>query len=443
MTFVDATPDFALAEKADLFFLAVPHGNAAPFAVALREDGKTVVDLSADFRTTDPAEYKEYYGHAHPAPALLNEAVYGIPEIHRDRLKTTKLIASPGCFPTSIILPLVPFIKHVDTDSIVVTSLTGVSGAGRKLELRLLFGEINDNMYAYSVPKHRHLGEIEQELSLAAGKKVMITFVPHLVPIHRGMLSTITARLTKSMTDGDAYHMLQKAYGQEPFVEVLPPTQLPEVRPWPIPTAFRFPPASMRAPTGSCSFPPWTILAKAMLHKPFRPQTWRSVWMRGQVWHESREINGSKDNQGRWSHFRCRDSRLPVSPAGSSPAARKTWPLSSRMFPTDTAATFTTNLVKAAPVKVSMRHMRNGKCAAWSSTPAAPMPARASAGIADAKSMVEHCAKELDTKPHEWLVCSTGRIGTAVADAQGEARASRKPPRSSAPRTARKRPRRS
>ncbi len=230
LTFVDAAPGSDLAGKADLFFLAVPHGTAAPFAVALRKEGKTVVDLSADFRTTDPAVYKEFYGHEHPAPALLDEAVYGIPEIHRERLKQTKLIAAPGCFPTSIILPLVPFVKHVEADSIVVASLTGVSGAGRKLEMRLLFGEINDNMYAYSVPKHRHLGEIEQELSLAAGKKITVTFVPHLVPIHRGMLTTITARLTQSLTDGEAHQVLQKAYGQEPFVEVLPPNQLPEAR---------------------------------------------------------------------------------------------------------------------------------------------------------------------------------------------------------------------
>jgi len=231
LMFVDAAPDFSLAEKADLFFLAVPHGTAAPFAVALREGGKTVVDLSADFRTTDPAVYKEFYDHEHPAPALLTEAVYGIPEIHRDQLKEAKLIAAPGCFPTSIILPLAPFLRgQIETDSIVVTSLTGVSGAGRKLETRLLFGEINDNMYAYGVPKHRHLGEIEQELSLAAGKKVTITFVPHLVPIHRGMLSTITARLAQPLTDEDAYKILQEAYGQEPFVEILPPSQLPEAR---------------------------------------------------------------------------------------------------------------------------------------------------------------------------------------------------------------------
>jgi N-acetyl-gamma-glutamyl-phosphate reductase len=232
LVFADANPDFALADQADLFFLAVPHGTAAPYAVALREAGKTVVDLSADFRTTDPAVYKEFYDHDHPAPALLEEAVYGLPEIHRERLKTAKLIAAPGCFPTSIILPLAPFLRAgwIEPESLVVTSLTGVSGAGRKLELRLLFGEVNDNMYTYGVPKHRHLGEIEQELSLAAGGKVTITFVPHLVPIHRGMLSTITARLARSATDADVHAALQEAYGQEHFVEVLSPGQLPEAR---------------------------------------------------------------------------------------------------------------------------------------------------------------------------------------------------------------------
>ena len=232
LTFVDAAPDFALAEKADLFFLAVPHGTAAPYATVLREAGKTVVDLSADFRTTDPAVYKEFYDHDHPAPALLAEAVYGIPEIHRERLKTARLIAAPGCFPTSIIMPLVPYLRAgvIEPESIVVTSLSGVSGAGRKLELRLLFGEINDNMYSYGVPKHRHLGEIEQELSLAAGRSVTITFVPHLIPIHRGMLSTITARLITPTTDESVEQVLWEAYGQEPFVELLKAPALPEAR---------------------------------------------------------------------------------------------------------------------------------------------------------------------------------------------------------------------
>ncbi len=228
---VDAAAE-TLADHADLFFLAIPHGMAAPYVVALRQAGKTVVDLSADFRTTDPTVYKEYYDHDHPAPALLKEAVYGIPEIHRARLQTAKLIAAPGCFPTSIIMPLVPFLRAgwIELDSIIANSLSGASGAGRKVELRLLFGEITDNMYAYSVPKHRHLGEIEQELSLAAGQKVVITFTPHLVPMHRGMLSTITARLKQPRTDAAAHQLLQEAYGNEPFVEVLPTGELPQSR---------------------------------------------------------------------------------------------------------------------------------------------------------------------------------------------------------------------
>jgi N-acetyl-gamma-glutamyl-phosphate reductase len=237
LTFVDAAPDAALAEKAEIFFLAVPHGTAAPYVVALRKAGKIVVDLSADFRTTDPAKYEEFYDHDHPAPELLKESVYGIPEIHRARLKSAKLIAAPGCFPTSIILPLAPFLKGsgLVLDTIVVNSLSGASGAGRKAEMRLLFGEISDNMYAYGVPKHRHLGEIEQELSLAAGAKVTITFVPHIVPMHRGMFTTITAKIDPAKapvqpTDESLYNVLQKAYGEERFIEVLPPGQMPESR---------------------------------------------------------------------------------------------------------------------------------------------------------------------------------------------------------------------
>ncbi len=232
LAFSDGGPGFALAEQADLFFLAVPHGAAAPYAIALREAGKTVVDLSADFRTTDPAVYREFYGHEHPAPALLEEAVYGLPEIHRERLKSARLVAAPGCFPTSIILPLAPFLRAgwIDPGSIVATSLSGVSGAGRKLELRLLFGEVNDNMYPYGVPKHRHLGEIEQELSLAAGERITLAFAPHLVPIHRGMLSTITARLTRPGTDAELEGVLRDAYGRERFVEVLSAPALPEAR---------------------------------------------------------------------------------------------------------------------------------------------------------------------------------------------------------------------
>ncbi len=163
--------------------------------------------------------------------------MYGIPELHRAELAATKLIAGPGCFPTSIIVPLAPFLQGfgLDTSTITVASLSGASGAGRKAELRLLFGEISDNMYAYGVPKHRHLGEIEQELSLLAGHQVTISFVPHIVPMHRGMLSTITARLDRVLasfppTDENLFDLLHQRYGAEPFVEILPPDRLPEAR---------------------------------------------------------------------------------------------------------------------------------------------------------------------------------------------------------------------
>ncbi len=232
LTFVDAAPDAKLAEAADLFFLALPHGAAAPYAVALRKAGKTVIDLSADFRTSDPAIYQEFYGHPHPAQDLLAQAVYGLPELHRERLKTAQLVASPGCFPTSIILPLAPFLRQhlLAPGSISITSLSGVSGAGRKLELRLLFGEVNDNMYAYGAPKHRHLGEIEQELSLAAGEKITVTFVPHLVPMHRGMLSTITTTLLEPKSEAELQTILEQAYADEPFVEIVPAPAFPEAR---------------------------------------------------------------------------------------------------------------------------------------------------------------------------------------------------------------------
>ncbi len=232
LTFVDSAPDAELAKQADLFFLAVPHGTAAPYVVELRKAGKIVVDLSADFRTTNPAVYKEFYDHDHPAPQLLPEAVYGLPEIHRDRLASAKLIAAPGCFPTSIILPLFPFLRQrlIKPESVTITSLSGVSGAGRKVELRLLFGEVNENMYAYGVPKHRHLGEIEQELSLAAGQKVTVTFIPHLVPLYRGMITSITASLLEPITDAEARGAISAVYGHEPFIDVLEGSELPESR---------------------------------------------------------------------------------------------------------------------------------------------------------------------------------------------------------------------
>jgi N-acetyl-gamma-glutamyl-phosphate reductase len=216
----------------DLVFLALPHGVAAEYAVPLRQAGIKVVDLSADFRLKDPAIYQEFYGKEHPAPALLKESVYGLPELHRAELKTCDLIASPGCYPTSIILALAPFLKAkaIDPDSIVINSLSGVSGAGKKAEISLLYSELDENMKPYGVPKHRHLSEIEQELALAAGEKVVVTFIPHLVPLHRGMLSTIITRPLRPLSEKQVFDLLQNAYEKEPFVQILPVGTLPEVK---------------------------------------------------------------------------------------------------------------------------------------------------------------------------------------------------------------------
>ncbi|MDP0490634.1 MAG: N-acetyl-gamma-glutamyl-phosphate reductase [Verrucomicrobiota bacterium JB023] len=202
-------------------FLALPHGMAAEYAVPLLERGLKVIDLSADFRLNDAAVYEEFYGHPHPAPQLLGEAVYGMPEIHGDAIKSARLIASPGCYPTSIILPLVPLLREglIEASSIVVNSMSGVSGAGKKADVSLIFAEVNESLRAYGLPKHRHLSEIEQELSLAAGEKVTITFTPHLVPVTRGIHSTITASLAADFTAVSS--CLQKAYGQAGFVRLL------------------------------------------------------------------------------------------------------------------------------------------------------------------------------------------------------------------------------
>lgn len=229
--FVDIAPA-DLPSHADVFFLALPHGVAAEYALPLRKAGKVVIDLSADFRLKDPAVYKEFYGHDHPAPELLKESVYALPELHRSEIKKSDLLASPGCYPTSILLALAPALKHglIDPATIVINSLSGVSGAGKKADVNLLFAELSENMKAYSVPKHRHLSEIEQELSLLASTNVTVTFIPHLVPLSRGMITSICAT-AKQSTRGDAVtDLYKKFYANEPFVSVKTDDQLPEVK---------------------------------------------------------------------------------------------------------------------------------------------------------------------------------------------------------------------
>ena len=182
-----------LAKQAQVVFLALPHGVAAEYAVPLLQLGCRVIDLSADFRLKSAAVYKDFYAHDHPAPDLLAQAVYGLPEVYRTQIQKASLVASPGCYPTSILLPTMPLLKAglVQPTGIIADSLSGVSGAGRKAELDYLFVECNESVRPYSIPKHRHLSEIEQELSFAAGTQVTIQFTPHLIPVNRGILTTL------------------------------------------------------------------------------------------------------------------------------------------------------------------------------------------------------------------------------------------------------------
>ena len=222
LIFTDPAIDGLLACGAEVFFLALPHGLAAEYAVPLRKAGKRVVDLSADFRLRDAVRYKEFYGGDHPAPELLGEAVYGLPELHREEIRSANLVGSAGCYPTTILLPLVPLLRQglIDPSEIIVSSASGVSGAGRKAETALLFGECNESLRAYGLPKHRHLSEIEQELSLAAGSDVVITFVPHLAPMNRGIHSTIFTRPAAGVSADAILPALQDEYAGEPFVRV-------------------------------------------------------------------------------------------------------------------------------------------------------------------------------------------------------------------------------
>lgn len=208
--------------KAKYAFLALPHGLAAEFAKPLLEAGLRVLDLSADFRIKNIGVYEDFYGTAHPAPELCAQSIYGLPEIYRELIREARLIACPGCYPTSIILPLYPLLKQrlIDPKSIVVSSMSGVSGAGRKADVAYLFAECNESLRAYGVPKHRHLAEIEQELSSAYGEEVVINFTPHLVPVNRGIHTTIYAQPAQGISSAEISNALIQQYGNEPFVRL-------------------------------------------------------------------------------------------------------------------------------------------------------------------------------------------------------------------------------
>jgi len=239
LRFSEPKPEL-LAKAAQIIFLALPHGVAAEFAAPLLDLGCQVIDLSADFRLKNPDTYKLFYGHDHPAPDLLKKSVYGLPEIHRALLKNASLIASPGCYPTSILLPLIPLLQArlVKHDNIIADSLSGVSGAGRKTELDYLFVECHESARPYGLPRHRHLSEIEEQLSAAAGAAVVLQFTPHLIPVNRGILTTIYLTPEKpfagqSQMESFASQVAQcyhGAFAREPFVRLLDAKSLPDTK---------------------------------------------------------------------------------------------------------------------------------------------------------------------------------------------------------------------
>jgi N-acetyl-gamma-glutamyl-phosphate reductase len=221
-----------LSAACELVFLAVPHGAAMDLAAPLREKGLKVVDLSADFRLRAPDVYHEWYGQAHRQTGILLEAVYGLPELYRERIATAQLLANPGCYPTCSILGLYPALKHklVATDGIVIDAKSGTSGAGRKASVGTLFCEVQDNFRAYNLGKHRHTPEIEQELSALVGRELRVSFNTHLLPINRGILSTIYCALPQPLDLAAVVDAYREIYKDEFWIRVLPAGQLPELR---------------------------------------------------------------------------------------------------------------------------------------------------------------------------------------------------------------------
>lgn len=228
-----STPASANLADCDIVFFATPHGVAMSQAPALLSSGTKVIDLAADFRLQDAAVFKEWYKMPHSCPEVLKEAVYGIPELNRDQIKTAKIIANPGCYPTTVLLGLMPLLEmgYIDfTAPIIADSKSGVSGAGRKAEVSTLFSEASDNMKAYGLSGHRHHPEIDAQLKQLAGNDLQFIFVPHLIPMIRGMLSTIYIKLTGSAKNVDLQSLYEKRYMDEVFVDVLPKGLLPETR---------------------------------------------------------------------------------------------------------------------------------------------------------------------------------------------------------------------
>jgi N-acetyl-gamma-glutamyl-phosphate reductase len=221
------------AQALDLAFCALPHATTQTvikdlLAAAPRTK---MVDLSADFRLADPAAYARWYGHEHHAPDLQKEAVYGLPEVYREKIKAARLVANPGCYTTCAELPLIPLLsaKAIDPDAIIIDAKSGMTGAGRGAKEDMLFSEVADGFHAYGVGRHRHMAELDQEFSRAARREVIVSFTPHLLPINRGIFSTIYVRGLKTSPDG-LHAILGRVYAGEPFVHLLPFGEMPQTR---------------------------------------------------------------------------------------------------------------------------------------------------------------------------------------------------------------------
>jgi len=222
-------PDKARLTECDVVFFATPNGVAMGVARALVDAGVRIVDISADFRIKDVAEWERWYKVKHVAPELVAEAVYGLCELNREKIRGARLVANPGCYPTAVQLGFAPLIEAgaVDVEHLIADAKSGVSGAGRKAELKLMYAEASDNFAAYAIGAHRHWPEIRQELARAAGREVGLVFVPHLTPMVRGLHATLYARITKEM---DFQALFEKRYAKEPFVDVMPAGSHPDSR---------------------------------------------------------------------------------------------------------------------------------------------------------------------------------------------------------------------
>ncbi len=228
LTFGDVTAPGL--EGLDVVFVALPSGEGMKVVPGLREKAGRVIDLGGDFRLKSTADYEHFYKRQHTAPELLNEAVYGLPELNKARIATATLVSNPGCYPTSAILALAPALRHgvIAREGIVINALSGVSGAGRSSSVEMSFAELNENVRAYKVGTHQHIPEIESVLSESAGAPVSVSFIPHLIPITRGIYTTIHAQLTASLTEAELFDLYETFYADAPFVRIK--RQIPQIQ---------------------------------------------------------------------------------------------------------------------------------------------------------------------------------------------------------------------